>query len=193
MEHTKGYIKLTKTQLEKVGNTGIYLANKIPFLSKTKLLKLLYILDELSIKRSGIPFANLKYKVWKFGPVSEEIFIDLSSEMNMFSEYLNKVNDEKGGYFTPNQTFSDDEFSDADIELMNEVVERFGNQTSKELVKHTHRKNAPWYNAALRNNVLEPLNNEETNNTEFLVDLTELIAHDSQKQQLYQDYQEMFG
>src|SRR5690554_1034689 len=95
MEHTEGYIKLNKTQLEKVGNASIYLANKISFLSKTKLLKLLYILDELSIKRSGIPFANLKYKVWKFGPVSEEIFIDLSSEMNMFSEYLNKVNDEK--------------------------------------------------------------------------------------------------
>src|SRR5690554_3644998 len=193
MEHTKGYIKLTKTQLEKVGNTGIYLANKIPFLSKTKLLKLLYILDELSIKRSGIPFANLKYKVWKFGPVSEEIFIDLSTELKMFSEYLNKVNDEKGGYFTPNQTFSDDEFSDADIELMDEVVEKFGNQTSKELVKYTHRKNAPWHNAATRHHVLELLNDEVTNNTEFLVELSELIKYDTQKMHLYQDYQEMFG
>src|SRR5690554_237405 len=193
MEHTKGYIKLTKTQLEKVGNTGIYLANKIPFLSKTKLLKLLYILDELSIKRSGIPFANLKYKVWKFGPVSEEIFIDLSTELKMFSAYLEKKKDDKSDYYESKKSFNDDEFTDADIELMDEVIETFGNQTSKELVKHTHRKNAPWYNAALRNNVLEPLNNEETNNTEFLVDLTELIAHDSQKQQLYQDYQEMFG
>src|SRR5690554_525756 len=89
------YIRLSGSQIDKVGNALIYLSQKIKPLSKTKALKLIYILDELSIKKSGIPFFNLKYKVWKFGPVSEEIFIDLSSEMNMFSEYLNKVNDEK--------------------------------------------------------------------------------------------------
>ena len=65
------YIKFSSEQLEKIGNTVVYLADRIENLSKTKLLKLLYILDEISIKKSGIPMLNLKYKVWKFGPVSE--------------------------------------------------------------------------------------------------------------------------
>ena len=43
-------------QVEKIGNTVVYLSQKIPTLKKTKLLKLLYILDEISIKKTGIPF-----------------------------------------------------------------------------------------------------------------------------------------
>ena len=48
----------------------------------------IYILDEISIKKSGLPFLNLKYKVWKFGPVSEELFIDLSSETKLLEDYI---------------------------------------------------------------------------------------------------------
>lgn len=57
------YIKLSEEQIDKIGNSIIYFLQKIEDLSKTKVLKLLYILDELSIKKSGIPFFNLKYKL----------------------------------------------------------------------------------------------------------------------------------
>ena len=53
------YTQYNEAQLNKIGNTAIYLSERIPNLSKTKFLKLLYILDELSIKQSGIPFLNL--------------------------------------------------------------------------------------------------------------------------------------
>jgi uncharacterized phage-associated protein len=72
----------------------IYLSQKMGELSKTKALKLLYILDELAIKKSGIPFFNLKYKVWKFGPVSEEIFIDLSSDISLLKGYVERTSEE---------------------------------------------------------------------------------------------------
>lgn len=49
------YIKFSDDQLDKIGNALIYLADKLPQLTKTKLLKLLYIMDEISIKKSGIP------------------------------------------------------------------------------------------------------------------------------------------
>jgi hypothetical protein len=64
-------MRLCDNQIDKVGNSIIYLSEKIGELSKTKDLKLISILDELSIKKSGIPFFNLKYKVWKFSPVLE--------------------------------------------------------------------------------------------------------------------------
>lgn len=187
MERT-AYIKLSNGQIDKVGNAIIYLSEKIPGLSKTKALKLIYILDELSIKKSGIPFFNLKYKVWKFGPVSEEIFIDLSSETTLLKNYIEKSSDEGISVIKPIAKFNDDEFSDNDIALLDFVIENFGNKSAKELVSYTHRKNAPWHNTASENSVLELLENEEINNTELLVDMGSLINHDERKKAVYTDF-----
>ena len=151
---TIAYIKFNQNQLEKIGNTVVYLSQNIPNLSKTKLLKLLYILDEISIKKSGLPFLNLKYKVWKFGPVSEELFIDLSSETKLLEDYIEKNNDDGVNYIRPVVDFNDDEFSDNDIDLMDSIIEKFGNKSAKELIAYTHRVNSPWYNTAKDNDVL---------------------------------------
>lgn len=182
------YIKLTKNQISKVGNTIIYLSQKINELSKTKALKLIYILDELSIKKSGIPFFNLKYKVWKFGPVSEEIFIDLSSEICILKDYIEKNSGEGVTLIKPIKEFNDDEFSENDLELLDFVIENFGNKTAKELILFTHRKNSPWYITASENLVLELLENEEINNTELVVDMSSLINHDERKKLIYQEF-----
>jgi uncharacterized phage-associated protein len=186
------YIKLSPNQLDKIGNSIIYLSNNIPNLSKTKALKLIYILDELSIKRSGIPFVNLKYKVWKFGPVSEEIFIDLSSEISLLKKYIERSSDDGTTLIKPIAKFNDDEFSDNDIELLDFVIEKFGNKTAKQLVNHTHRKNSPWYNTAKDYSVLELLEREEINNTEILVDMSSLINHDERKKIIYLDFIESY-
>lgn len=181
------YIKFSNDQLEKIGNTVVYLSERISQLSKTKLLKLLYILDELSVKKSGIPFVNLTYKVWKFGPVSEELFIDLSSEPTLLTKFINNENT----VITAKKSFDDSEFSDNDIELMNFVIEKYGNKTAKELVAYTHRKNAPWYETAVEKNVLELLENEQINNTEYVIDLNRLVMHDPVKNELYRNYMEV--
>ena len=49
MEIGKQYVQYREDQLEKLGNTAVYLSDHISDLSKTKLLKLLYLLDERSI------------------------------------------------------------------------------------------------------------------------------------------------
>ncbi|RRO22840.1 Panacea domain-containing protein [Flavobacteriaceae bacterium 14752] len=185
---TLSYIKLSEEQINKVGNSIIYLSNKIGELSKTKALKLIYILDELSIKKSGIPFFNLKYKVWKFGPVSEELFIDLSSDTSMLKNFIERTSEDGVILIRPIADFDDDEFSDNDIELLDFVIEEFGNQPAKDLVYFTHRKNSPWYNTAKENSVLELLEKEEINNTEFLVDMSSLIEHDQRKRHIYSDF-----
>lgn len=184
------YIKLSDNQIDKVGNTIINLSNKIPDLSKTKTLKLIYILDELSIKKSGIPYFNLKYKVWKFGPVSEEIFIDLSSETTLLKNFIERSSEEGTTIIKPISEFNDDEFSDNDIDLLDFVIEKFGNETTKSLVSYTHRKTSPWHNTAVENSVLELLENEEINNTELLIDMGSLVNHDERKKMIYNEFQE---
>lgn len=182
------YIKLSSSQVDKVGNSIIYLSEKIGELSKTKALKLIYILDELSIKQSGIPFFNLKYKVWKFGPVSEEIFIDLSSDTTLLKKYVERVSKDGVTIINPIVDFNDDEFSDNDIDLLDFVIQKFGDKTAKDLVYYTHRKNSPWHNTAIKNSVLELLEKEEINNTELLIDMTSLINHDERKKIIYSDF-----
>lgn len=180
------YVKFSTDQLDKIGNTVIYLAERIPHLSKTKLLKLLYILDEISIKKSGIPFLNLKYKVWKFGPVSEELFIDLSSEPVLLDKFIDRDND--GNYIKPKVAFNDDEFSDNDIDLMDSVIDRFGNKSAKDLVSYTHRINAPWHNTAKEYSVLDLLEKEIINNTEYLINMGQIVSHDGRKSEIYSEY-----
>lgn len=182
------YIKFNSNQLEKIGNCVVYIADRIPQLSKTKLLKLLYILDEISIKKSGIPILNLKYKVWKFGPVSEELFIDLSSEPTLLEKFINR--DSEGNYIVSKVQFNEDEFSENDIELMDLVIEKYGNKTAKELISYTHRVNSPWYNTAKENSVLELLESETINNTEYLIDMGMIVSHDERKLEIYSEYLE---
>lgn len=182
------YITYTNDQLNKIGHTVIYLANHVPQLTKTKLLKLLYIIEEVSIQKWGIPVLNLKFKVWKFGPVSEELFVDLSTDTVLLSKFIIKQHDD--AVIRPKLAFSDDEFSDNDIEVLEHIVSHFGQQTATELVSYTHRHNSPWHNTAKQHNVLELLENEKINNTEFVIDMAQLIANDPLKTEIYLDYLE---
>lgn len=188
MAASEFYTQYNPDQLSKIGNTIIYLSKNINQLSKTKLLKLLYILDEISIKRSGIPILNLKFKTWKFGPVSEDIFVELSSEPSFLKGYFQKQIIGDNLYILPNGEFNDDEFSQNDLDLMDFVIKEFGGRTAKELIDYTHRKNSPWYNTALKNSVLELLQEEQINNTEFVIDMGELIKYDERKSALYEDF-----
>ncbi len=185
------YTVYSRDQISKIANTIIYIATKIKGISKTKVLKLLYILDEISIKNSGIPFLNLKYKVWKFGPVSEDIFIDLSTSPTLLKGYIDSKIDEHGNKeIHPLKKFNDDEFSQNNLELLNFVISNFGTKSANELILYTHREKAPWHNSAVEHSVLELLNNEEISNTEFLIDFKDLIAHDERKLSIYEDYLE---
>lgn len=58
-------MKLTKADRSKIGNAVVYIAQRVPNLSKTKLLKLLYLMEEYSVKRFKTPFLGLPFEVWQ--------------------------------------------------------------------------------------------------------------------------------
>lgn len=178
----------TQYEWDKIGNTLIYLTKEIGSCSKTKLLKLIYILDELSIKRSGIPFLNLRYELWKFGPVAQDVFIELSSKPNKLSPFIEREISDSGIFVKPSASFNDDEFTDVDIELMDEVLKMYGDKSANDLIQVTHRENSPWRNTAIANGILEDLTNEEISSTNIQIDMTDLVAFDDRKKQLYEDY-----
>jgi uncharacterized phage-associated protein len=80
----------TKNQIDKLGNALIYLCQKMRAVgepvSKTHLLKLIFIIEEIAVKKYGIPFFDLRFDVWKLGPVSKDLFVELSEEPELLEE-----------------------------------------------------------------------------------------------------------
>ncbi len=176
--------------IEKIGNTIVYLISNMTNVSKTKLLKLIYILDEISIKKSGIPFLNLEYKVWKFGPVANDLFVEFSTSPSMLKEFIESKNMNEHTYIVAKKEFCDDEFSTNELDLLKFVVDKFKDASADELISLTHRENSPWHNAAVKNSVLELLETEKISTTEIKIDLSELVEYDERKKSIYADYLE---
>ena len=188
--NTKPYFQMTNEQVDKIGNSMIFLSKEIPNISKTKMLKLIYLLDELSIKNSGIPFFNLQYKAWKLGPVSEEVFIELSDKPLRLGNYIDIQHTENGSFVLPKSDFCDDEFSDNDIDLLEYVVKKYSAITAKQLIEYTHSPNSPWRNATEENGVYDLLERGDINNTEIVIDMSCLVSHDERKKSIFEQYVE---
>jgi uncharacterized phage-associated protein len=178
-------------QIEKLGNAIIFLCNKIsPWgpVSKTHILKLVFILDEISIKKYGIPLLGLRYDLWKLGPVSKDLYIELTEEPNLLSNYISKSLVDNKYLINPIREFSDDEFSDQEMQLMEEVSERFKLCTTRELINFTHRNESPWYITAQQNGLLDDLESGKMNATNIEVDMSLLLQNDEIKLARYHDY-----
>lgn len=180
----------TKDQLAKLGNAIIFLATQINPLSKTKLLKLIYLIEELSVKKYGSPFFNIRFDVWKLGPVSRDLYVEITSEPDLLEPYILKENRNGAVFVKPKQKFSDDEFSDMELSLLKDIVRVYGKYSADQLINLTHRKHSPWYATAEKNGLLEHFQNDVANTSDIEIDLSSLIADDSQKLALFKGHKE---
>ena len=125
--------KFSEDSKQKLGNTIIYIAERTPQLSKTKLLKLLFLMEEYMVKRYHVPFLALPYEVWQAGPVAKDVFIDLSDGVVLLKDFIKTKMIDGAMYIFAIKPFSEDEFSECEIEMMDEVIKRHGNKTAKQI------------------------------------------------------------
>ena len=168
--------KLTTPDKEKLGNAVVYIASHTNNLSKTKLLKLLYFMEEYSVRRFHTPFLGLPFEVWQAGPVVKDVFIDLSETPVLLDGYITKEIKGDATYILPIRDFCDDEFSDNDITVMQEVMKKYGSKTAKELVALTHRKASLWYNVASKQDLLVSFEKKLMNNSDVVIDFSEELT-----------------
>lgn len=190
MPHTNSY---TANQIDKLGNAIIFLCGKLKGfspVSKTHILKLVFILDEFAIRQWGIPFFGMNYKVWKLGPVSPDLFYELSDVPNLLAPFIRVENFEGKTEVVPMKEFSDDEFSDRELELLEKVGERFKTCTAGDLINFTHRENTPWFLTAQKHGLVEQLNSGQINTTDIDVEFESIIAEDEARLSLYHAHQE---
>jgi len=170
----------------KIGFALNYFASNIEVLSMTKALKLLYLLDETSIRETGSPITWLDYKVWEMGPVALEIYNEIKrneivcyrgkeisvAEHVILEHKLNKDREEI--YLHPRIEFNANIFNKYELDLLYITVFKFGNWTAKELIDYLHEENSLWHKMVIQYNLNDTF--EKGNRiTNYSIEFTELI------------------
>jgi uncharacterized phage-associated protein len=168
---------------ELVGNLIIYIAHHCKPLYQTKLLKLLYLIDEESVKEKGTPITWLDYNVWEKGPVSKEIYISKFENLNQFDKFFRyRQTGRRSFLIEPIKNVDLDEFSKSDIRIINKVLNQYGSKTSDELINYTHNNKSLWYKAKKENNIKFSDENKTSN---IIIDFDDLIDNDIKRVAYY--------
>ena len=171
---------------ELVGNLIILLAKKCAPLYHTKLIKLLYLIDEEAIRERGIPITWLDYKVWQYGPVDPAVFY-----IRNFSEYISSETttsidgNAATTIISPKKEFDDDEFSEYDLEIIEKTLVKYQNKTANELVNITHKEGSPWDLTKKEND----LDFSIANISDVSIDMSRIVKNDPVK---YANYKEAY-
>jgi len=140
--------------------------------------------------RSGAPVTWLDYKVWEMGPVAEELYNELRYDqslmqngqvINLESFIETKKTDGFEGQsqitIYPKGHYDLCEFSTFEKELIENIVDRFGSYTTRQLINLLHEENTLWHKHVTDNNL--QLNfkvyGKKSNHT---IDFAELIKDD---------------
>lgn len=113
--------KFSEANKDKLGNALIYMAERVPDLSKAKALKLLYLMEERMVLIYHVPFLGIPYEVWQAGPVAKDVFIDLSDGPYLLKDYVKTEMHHTGTYIISVKPFDDDEFSECEIDMMDGI------------------------------------------------------------------------
>ena len=171
---------------ELVGNLIILLAKKCAPLYHTKLIKLLYLIDEEAIRERGIPITWLDFKVWQYGPVYRAVFY-----IRNFSEYISSETttsidgNAATTIISPKKEFDDDEFSEYDLEIIEKTLVKYQNKTANELVNITHKVGSPWDLTKKEND----LDFSIANISDVSIDMSRIVKNDPVK---YANYKEAY-
>ena len=179
--------------IEKVGNLLIYLSEKMGNLCLTKLLKFLYIIDEYSVIKSGVPVTWLNYLVWKKGPVATDVYNDINFNDGMCFKNFVEVKENRnfnGIEIKPIKAFDDSEFSEFEIELIDELIKKYGNYNSDQLVELLHKEDSLWHIIVKEKNLEVKFRNGESNTSPYVIELTDKIKNDPYKLSLYNSVKE---
>lgn len=176
----------------RLGNALIYIAERTNEPSKTKALKLLYMMEEMMVLKYHAPFLGLPFKVWTNGPVQMDTYIELSGDNTfLLKDYIDIVahhgpNRKAWTSIKPKVAFDAEEFSDAELSVMNEVIRIYGNKTAGELIKILHRKDSLWSITAERHHLKAQFDAKTTNSSDVKLDLSELLQ-DERWKELYNE------
>lgn len=135
---------------EKLIHAIIFFAHETRKCGKVKLFKLLYFLDFEHFKATGRSVTGLDYFAWQMGPVPAILFDeieapgpDMAAAVH-FEERAIRQGRQTMLVITPQIPFSSQHFSRREIQLMEDLAQRYRDAESEDMVEATHLENLPW-------------------------------------------------
>ena len=171
--------RFSESSKQKLGNAVVYIAERARFPYKTEVLKLLYLMEEQMVQKYHVPLLAIPFSVWRMGPVSVDVYEELSDQPLLLEEFVTLKSTGKGNIVKPKVKFDDGEFSDAELEVMDSIMSKYGNLTSDQLIELTHREGSPWWNAAKENNLLQDFKEKRTNCSNVVIDFGKSLCDDN--------------
>jgi len=133
---------------EKLINTIVFFARHTRHCGKTKLFKLLYLLDFRHFRLTGRSVTGLDYRAWQHGPVPFPLMQewdafepDLAAAVDVVPE---PVFDYDRLRIEPKADFDEQYFTRRELQLMRELATRHRDEMTRPLVGLTHEERGPW-------------------------------------------------
>ncbi len=173
--------RFSEPSRQKLGNTVLYIAQHAKYPYKTEILKLLFLMEELSVRQYNTPFLGIPFSVWRLGPVSVDVFEELSDGPVILGDFITLQFNGQGLRVTPvaGREFNDDEFSDNDITVMEKVMKKYGDMDSEALIALTHKEGSLWYETAKEHGLLQDFEQKRANSSNIVIDMARGLCPDA--------------
>ncbi len=125
----------------KLKNTILFFLEKMGAIFHTKMNKLLFFTDFLSYKRRGEGITGLAYKAIQYGPVPvcwDRVYSLIDDVESVEDEMFDYVGTKLVSTLSPDMS----SFSEEEILLLNEIVEKFKSYNAKMMTKYSHEEQA---------------------------------------------------
>jgi len=140
--YIKQNLDLSNRDRERIGSLLHIIAKKHNPFYLTRLLKLLYLIDEKSVQEIGVPVTNFEYRVAEKGPLIVDLWKNLK-ENNLFDDYIEVTTVEMGEgddrfKITPISEPKEKLFSDYELQLINNVVRDYKGWKTEDIINYIH-------------------------------------------------------
>lgn len=145
------YSGYTQKDFRKLANVILFFAHHIKQLWKTKLNKLLFYSDFGYFKEYTVSLTGARYVRKQHGPVLEDMerIIAHMVSLGMIDIKEGQAWSYSGNTIVPKIMFDETAFSKRELDMLNRVLEKFGDVSSSELSERSHEEEA-WLNTPQR-------------------------------------------
>ena len=163
--------KFSESNRQKLGNTVVYIAQHARYPYKTEILKLLYLMEERMVQKAHVPFLGIPYNAWRMGPVSIDVFEELSDGPVLLADFISIEFNGQGVKVAPKQDFCDDEFSNYEIQIMEDVMREYGSMNSDQLIEETHKVGSLWRQTVEEAGLLKDFQMKRASTSNVIMDM----------------------
>ena len=133
------------------------------------------------VQQARVPFLGLPFSAWRMGPVSVDVFEELSDGPVLLADFIALEFNGQGIRVTTKRAFCDDEFSANELRVMDDVMKRYGDMNSDQLIAETHKEGSLWRQTVKEAGLLRDFEMKRANTSNVIIDMARGLCLDDRE------------